>query len=174
MSFVRFPFFVANLHGCLPAIATSLCPTCHDNPRYICVREKVGEKFECVIIDMANPSSPQRREMSADSVIMNPDSQIIALKSAKTLQIFNMATRQKLKAYTLPENVEHWRWVRRRRLIPFICLLLSCAWDCRVHLHLPTHLTYRGGKWSRIGGRGDRRYGDGQLGVPLVAGGRAG
>lgn len=50
------------------------------NLRYICVREKVGETAQVVIIDMSDPTNPIRRPISADSAIMNPASKVIALK----------------------------------------------------------------------------------------------
>ena len=50
------------------------------NSRYICVREKVGETAQVVIIDMSDPTNPIRRPISADSAIMNPASKVIALK----------------------------------------------------------------------------------------------
>lgn len=51
-----------------------------ESDKYICVREKVGETAQVVIIDMADTSNPIRRPISADSAIMNPGSKVIALK----------------------------------------------------------------------------------------------
>lgn len=51
-----------------------------ESDKFICVREKVGETSEVVIIDMADPTNPIRRPISADSAIMNPASKVIALK----------------------------------------------------------------------------------------------
>ena len=51
-----------------------------ESDKYICVREKVGESAQVVIIDMANPQTPIRRPISADSAIMNPQTKVIALK----------------------------------------------------------------------------------------------
>jgi clathrin heavy chain len=51
-----------------------------ESNKYICVREKVGEQNQVVIIDMSNPQLLQRRPITADSAIMNPTSNIIALK----------------------------------------------------------------------------------------------
>ena len=56
-----------------------LLPT-YEYSRYICVREKVGETAQVVIIDMSDPTNPIRRPISADSAIMNPASKVIALK----------------------------------------------------------------------------------------------
>ena len=51
-----------------------------ESDKFICVREKVGETSQVVIIDMGDPTNPIRRPISADSAIMNPASKVIALK----------------------------------------------------------------------------------------------
>ena len=51
-----------------------------ESDKFICVREKVGEQTQVVIIDMGDPNTPIRRPISADSAIMNPASKVIALK----------------------------------------------------------------------------------------------
>uniref|UniRef100_A0A4W4DWA0 Clathrin, heavy chain b (Hc) n=1 Tax=Electrophorus electricus TaxID=8005 RepID=A0A4W4DWA0_ELEEL len=51
-----------------------------ESDKFICVREKVGEQAQVVIIDMNDPNTPIRRPISADSAIMNPASKVIALK----------------------------------------------------------------------------------------------
>uniref|UniRef100_A0AAF6ZZQ5 Clathrin heavy chain n=4 Tax=Laurasiatheria TaxID=314145 RepID=A0AAF6ZZQ5_BOVIN len=69
-----------------------------ESDKFICIREKVGEQAQVVIIDMNDPSNPIRRPISADSAIMNPASKVIALKAGKTLQIFNIEMKSKMKA----------------------------------------------------------------------------
>ena len=51
-----------------------------ESDKFICVREKVGETAQVVIIDLADANNPTRRPISADSAIMNPKSKVIALK----------------------------------------------------------------------------------------------
>lgn len=51
-----------------------------ESDKFICVREKVGENNQVVIIDMNDTANPIRRPISADSAIMNPASKVIALK----------------------------------------------------------------------------------------------
>ncbi|CAB3245743.1 unnamed protein product [Arctia plantaginis] len=89
-----------------------------ESDKFICVREKVGETAEVVIIDMADPTSPIRRPISADSAIMNPASKVIALKgkagveaAQKTLQIFNIEMKSKMKAHTMTEDIVFWKWI---------------------------------------------------------------
>ncbi|XP_052824427.1 clathrin heavy chain 1 [Octopus bimaculoides] len=51
-----------------------------ESDKYICIREKVGETAQVVIIDLNDATNPIRRPISADSAIMNPASKVIALK----------------------------------------------------------------------------------------------
>lgn len=51
-----------------------------ESDKFICVRERVGETAQVVIIDMNDAQNPIRRPISADSAIMNPASKVIALK----------------------------------------------------------------------------------------------
>lgn len=82
-----------------------------ESDKFICVREKVGDAAQVVIIDMATPTAPIRRPISADSAIMNPTSKVIALKAQRTLQIFNIEMKSKMKAHTMNEDVVFWKWI---------------------------------------------------------------
>ncbi|XP_044739664.1 clathrin heavy chain [Chrysoperla carnea] len=88
-----------------------------ESDKFICVREKVGDTAQVVIIDMNDPTNPIRRPISADSAIMNPASKVIALKgkagveAQKTLQIFNIEMKSKMKAHTMSEDVVFWKWI---------------------------------------------------------------
>lgn len=82
-----------------------------ESDKFICIREKVGDSSQVVIIDMANPQTPIRRPISADSAIMNPSTKVIALKATRTLQIFNMEMKSMMKSHTMPEDVLFWKWI---------------------------------------------------------------
>ena len=88
-----------------------------ESEKYICVREEVNGQVQVVIIDMASPTEPQRRPITAESAIMNPVSKVIALKATVAgtaqdhLQIFNIDTKSKMKSHQMPESVVHWRWI---------------------------------------------------------------
>lgn len=85
-----------------------------ESERYICVRE-TGAQNNVVIVDMASPLSPARRQITADSALMCLDKKVIALKAAATggdaLQVFNLDTKTKLAAHQMPEPVEFWKWI---------------------------------------------------------------
>ena len=60
-----------------------------ESDKFICVREKVGEVAQVVIIDLNDTSNPIRRPITADSAIMHPTSKVIALKGINILIILN-------------------------------------------------------------------------------------
>nr|XP_032803267.1 clathrin heavy chain 1 isoform X2 [Petromyzon marinus] len=82
-----------------------------ESDKFICVREKVAEQAQVVIIDMNDTANPIRRPISADSAIMNPASKVIALKAGKTLQIFNIEMKSKMKAHNMTDDVLFWKWI---------------------------------------------------------------
>jgi len=82
-----------------------------ESDRFICVREKVNETNQVVIIDMANNNELVRRPITADSVIMNPASKVMALKAQRQLQVFNLEMKSKLKSHLMHEDVVFWRWI---------------------------------------------------------------
>ena len=100
-----------------------------ESDHFICVREKVNEQNQVVIIDLSSPPDVLRRPIGADSAIMHPTQKILALKckffiessesdqklkstaANRTLQIFNIDTKQKVKAHENNENVVFWKWI---------------------------------------------------------------
>jgi clathrin heavy chain len=77
------------------------------------VREKKDEASspEVIIVDLKNGNNVIRRPIKADSAIMHWTKQIIALKAqARTLQIFDLGQKQKLKSATMNEDVVFWKW----------------------------------------------------------------
>jgi len=58
-----------------------------ESDKFICVREKVGETAQVVIIDLNDTANPIRRPISADSAIMNPTSKVIALKGPQLIYL---------------------------------------------------------------------------------------
>ncbi|KAK0118946.1 hypothetical protein ONS96_012020 [Cadophora gregata f. sp. sojae] len=84
-----------------------------ESDSFICVREqKAGAASpEVVIIELKNGSNVIRRPIKADSAIMHWTKNIIALKAqSRTLQIFDLGQKQKLKSATMNEDVVFWKW----------------------------------------------------------------
>lgn len=85
-----------------------------ESDSFICVREKKDDASspEVVIVDLKNiNAAPIRRPIKADSAIMHWTKQIIALKAqSRTLQIFDLGQKAKLKSATMNEDVLFWKW----------------------------------------------------------------
>jgi len=52
-----------------------------ESEKYICIRE-TGAQNQVVIVDMAAPMTPARRQITADSALMCLDKKVIALKAS--------------------------------------------------------------------------------------------
>ncbi|KAJ8482453.1 hypothetical protein ONZ51_g5352 [Trametes cubensis] len=82
-----------------------------ESDHFICVREKVNEANQVVIVDLADANNVIRRPITADSAIMHPHQKILALKAGRTLQVFNIETKQKVKSHVNNEDVVFWKWI---------------------------------------------------------------
>ncbi|KAG9080654.1 hypothetical protein FRC06_006304, partial [Ceratobasidium sp. 370] len=82
-----------------------------ESDRFICVREKVGEQNQVVIIDLADANNVMRRPITADTAIMHPKEKIIALRAQRQLQVFNIETKQKVKSHMVNEDIIFWKWI---------------------------------------------------------------
>jgi clathrin heavy chain len=81
------------------------------------VREKSDEaSAQVVIIDLHNGNNVTRRTIKADSAIMHWSKNIIALKAQRTLQIFNLDAKEKLKSHAMNEDVVFWKWIGDKAL----------------------------------------------------------
>jgi len=89
-----------------------LCQTL-ESDHYVCVRQKVDDedKPQVIIIDLKNNNEIIKRPINADSAIMHWHKQVIALKAqSRTIQIFDLGAKQKLKSASMNEDVVFWKW----------------------------------------------------------------
>jgi len=85
-----------------------------ESDTFICVRQRANDEAppEVVIINLKNNNEVIRRPIKADSAIMHWHKQVIALKAQqRTLQIFDLGQKIKLKSSTMNEDVLFWKWV---------------------------------------------------------------
>ncbi|TPX15538.1 uncharacterized protein E0L32_004236 [Thyridium curvatum] len=85
-----------------------------ESDSFICIREKKSEAAqpEVVIVDLKNGNNVVRRPIKADSAIMHWTRQVIALRAqSRTLQIFDLEQKAKLKSTTMNEDVVYWKWI---------------------------------------------------------------
>lgn len=84
-----------------------------ESDHFVCVRQKLSDedKPQVIIVDLKNNNEVIKRPISADSAIMHWSRQIIALKAQlRTVQIFDLAGRAKLKSATMNEDIVFWKW----------------------------------------------------------------
>lgn len=94
-------------------------PQTLESDSYVCIREKKSEAAqpEVVIVELKNDNNVTRRPIKADSAIMHWNRQIIALKAqSRTLQIFDLEQKKKLKSCTMSEDVQFWKWISESTL----------------------------------------------------------
>ncbi|KAK9468648.1 hypothetical protein V1512DRAFT_257573 [Lipomyces arxii] len=88
-----------------------------ESDHYICIREQTDASAQVVIVDLHNGNSTVRRKITADSAIMNPVANIIAVRAqGRTLQVFNLDLKEKLKSYVMDEDVVFWKWITDKTL----------------------------------------------------------
>lgn len=99
------------------SIGFNTCTLESDN--YICVRQKVDDNAspEVIIVELKNGNNVIRRPIKADSAIMHWNKLVIALKAQqRTLQIFDLANKSKLKSTTMSEDVVFWKFFNENTL----------------------------------------------------------
>ena len=81
------------------------------------MREKSDEaSAQVVIIDLHNGNNVTRRTIKADSAIMHWTKNIIALKAQRTLQIFDLDSKGKLKSHAMDADVVFWKWISEKAI----------------------------------------------------------
>lgn len=84
-----------------------------ESDSYLCIRQAPeGGTAEVIIIELKNGNNIIRRPIKADSAIMHWNKQIIALKAQqRTLQVFDLGAKAKLKSAVMNEDVVFWKWI---------------------------------------------------------------
>ncbi|CAC9549781.1 clathrin heavy chain [Leishmania donovani] len=88
-----------------------------ESEKYVCVRDVQGDgPTSLVIVDLEKRESIRNNVKDAESCIMNPKSKILALRSGRNLQVFDVDASRRLKATLFHEDVAYWRWIDDRTL----------------------------------------------------------
>uniref|UniRef100_A0A1I7TNL3 Clathrin-link domain-containing protein n=1 Tax=Caenorhabditis tropicalis TaxID=1561998 RepID=A0A1I7TNL3_9PELO len=87
-----------------------------ESDKNIVVREMIGDQQQVVIIDLADTANPTRLPIHADSVIMHLTAKILAFKFGKTLQIYDLELKAKVKAHQNVEDVVYWKWISDKNI----------------------------------------------------------
>jgi clathrin heavy chain len=90
-----------------------------ESDHYVCIRQQSSDAAspELVIIDLKNNNNVTKRSIKADNAILHWTRQIIALKAqSRTLQVFDLEKKAKLKSTTMNEDVVFWKWISETSL----------------------------------------------------------
>ncbi|GJD12026.1 Clathrin heavy chain 1 [Galdieria sulphuraria] len=101
-----------------------------ESDKYLCVREvSGGSQNQVAIIDIQDPANIIRRPITADSVLMNPATKVLALKAGVQLQLFDIGKKSKVKSYVMEEEVLFWKWLSQKTL-GLVTSHSVYHWDC--------------------------------------------
>nr|KAK5443958.1 Clathrin heavy chain [Exophiala xenobiotica] len=90
-----------------------------ESDHFVCVRQKLNEqdKPQVIIVNLKNNNEVIKRAISADSAIMHFSREILALKAqGRTIQVFDLGAKAKLKSTVMNEDVVFWKWYSERSL----------------------------------------------------------
>lgn len=82
--------------------------------KFVCVRD--AQTGALVIVDLERKSSERNNIRDADSTIMCPTAKILALRSGKNIQVFDVAASNRLKATLFNEDISFWNWLDSRTI----------------------------------------------------------
>ncbi|KAL9112388.1 MAG: hypothetical protein Q9227_003230 [Pyrenula ochraceoflavens] len=92
-----------------------------ESDKYACARQspaETGGKGQVIIVDLKNTyEAPIKRPITADSAIMHWSKLIIALRAqSRTVQIFDLEAKAKLKSAVMNEDIAFWKWYSENSL----------------------------------------------------------
>eukprot|EP01095_Lingulamoeba_sp_RSL-Kostka_P002714 TRINITY_DN1362_c0_g1_i3.p1 TRINITY_DN1362_c0_g1~~TRINITY_DN1362_c0_g1_i3.p1 ORF type:complete len:143 (-),score=37.01 TRINITY_DN1362_c0_g1_i3:154-582(-) len=95
----------------LPPESFVFSNTTLQSDKYICIRDTTAEPQQAVIVDLENTDDPTKFPVTADSAIMNPSQNILALKAGPEIQVYHIGEKRKVKDHTMKEQIIFWKWV---------------------------------------------------------------
>ncbi len=95
------------------------------------------EAAQVTLVDLKNGAQVTRRPMKAEAAIMNPSSNILALRSGLTVQVFNLDTKQKVSSHNMTEAVVFWKWANASTLA---LITATSVWHWAVNGGTPTKM----------------------------------
>jgi len=84
-----------------------------NSSKYICVRDEA--KKAVIVIDLETKKANRLPPLAVDSAVMNPVSNVIALRAKNAVQIFNLEMKNKMKSITM-DDIVFWRWIDPKTL----------------------------------------------------------
>lgn len=108
-------FQLNNVTGGLRPGSISFKTITIESDKFACVRDvQPSGETSLVIVDLEKRESTRNNVRDAEAAIMCPTSKVLALRSGKNIQVFDVAASQRLKAVLFHEEVTFWHWLDSR------------------------------------------------------------
>lgn len=86
-----------------------------ESDKYVCVRDVQDDgQTSLVIVDLEKRESMRNNIRDAEAAVMNPNKKILALRSGRNLQVFDVDASKRLKAVLFDDDVLFWHWIDDR------------------------------------------------------------
>lgn len=86
-----------------------------EGEHHVCVRDVQPDgQTSLVIVDLEKRQSMRNNIRDAETAIMNPSERILALRSGRNLQIFDVAASKRISAVMFHDDVVYWHWITNR------------------------------------------------------------
>eukprot|EP00761_Pharyngomonas_kirbyi_P011776 gb/GECH01011802.1/.p1 GENE.gb/GECH01011802.1/~~gb/GECH01011802.1/.p1 ORF type:complete len:1690 (+),score=396.56 gb/GECH01011802.1/:1-5070(+) len=98
----------------VPPDAIGYGKTSMESDKFIVVRNPNEQKV--TVINAYDRKTIMSTNMRADAAVMNPVSQVLAVKGNGKIQVFNIEMKTKMKEYTTTSNIVFWKWISEKTL----------------------------------------------------------
>ncbi|OIR57892.1 MAG: clathrin heavy chain, partial [Amphiamblys sp. WSBS2006] len=82
-----------------------------NSDKYVCVRQSEDGAEQVLVLDLESGAEILRKPIRADSAVMHPQEELIALKAGRALQVFDIAQKARVKACQISDDISFWRWI---------------------------------------------------------------
>eukprot|EP00796_Vickermania_ingenoplastis_P005063 gene5063-3650_t len=108
-------FQLNNVTGGLQPGSISFKNVTIESDKFVCVRDtQPGGSVSLVIVDLEKRESIRNDVRDAEAAIMCPSAKILALRSKRNIQIFDVNAGKRLKAVLFNDDILFWRWLDSR------------------------------------------------------------
>lgn len=102
------PFYIQEISN-LPTIELASSKVTMDSDQFICLQQKPAN--EILVVDIEDNCSKLRYRIPASFAILNPAFKLVALKTGKTIQVFNIETQTTIKSQTMADEIIFLKWI---------------------------------------------------------------
>ena len=121
-------FNLSNVSGGLQPSSLTFSNIDMQGAKAITIRENISGSGSLVIFNTETSSDIRLPMKDVDSATLNPQGYILALRSNRQIQIYNMELKIRMKTAQVPEDVVYWKWIDSHT-ITFVTDLSVYHWN---------------------------------------------